>query len=163
MLEPVEIRKIIRESFAIILAAAVLGFSINLFHPKGYTLAGRESAKYRRIVPVGIDEAKIKFDGNAAVFIDARDAGEFTAARITGALHIPAQPESVSLKAIQSHFTLLRQPKEAVVYCGGSSCGDSETLARRLIDLGYPRTVYVIAGSFTEWEKKEYPVTRGTE
>jgi rhodanese-related sulfurtransferase len=163
MLEPDHARKLIRESAAIVLAAAVLGFLVNLFHPRGFILTGREAAAFRRIVTISAEEAKIKFDGGIAVFIDARDRSAYDSARVAGAVHVPAEPESVSMNAIRANFELIRQPREAVIYCDGGGCGDSDTLAQRLVRMEYPRTLYILQGGFPEWEEKGYAVTRGAE
>lgn len=162
MIEPSELKKIINESTAIIIIAALLGFCVNLVHPRGYIFSGKELIRYKNIINISEMEAKIKFDGQTAIFIDSRARNEYNQTRIKDAINIPAQPDSASFAAIKKNFRTLEQPKEIVIYCD-ENCNSSEVLAKRLIDAGYSRYVYVISRGLTDWINMGFPIEKPEE
>jgi rhodanese-related sulfurtransferase len=159
MINSAGIKKIARESFYIIVITAAAALIINMFHPGGFVPVGREALLQKKIVSITAAEAKIKFDGGA-LFIDSRGPSEYGEERISGALSIPASPESASLKRIRDNFNLLQGPRELVIYCDGGSCGSSEELAKRLLGIGYKRNIYVITEGLPEWKGAGYPTVK---
>lgn len=152
------LKKALKDAVMIVAAAAVLGFLANLANPRGYTPVGKSTLENESVVHISAEEAKIKYDAGSALFLDARSAEQFRAQRIKGALSVPAEPESYSLSKIREHFGLIKEGKELVLYCGGSSCGDSEALARRLAGLGYRRHIYILDKGISSWTGALYPV-----
>ncbi len=158
MLERKEFKKTIRESLILIVITTIIAFTVNLFHPKGYEFVSRAKMELKKIVSISSSEAKIKFDHNSAIFIDSRNSASYKEKHISGSINIPAFPESTSLHKIKENFSLLKQPKEIVIYCTGSSCGTDESLAKRLLEFDYKRHVYLLKGGLPEWESEGYPV-----
>ncbi|TAL30143.1 MAG: rhodanese-like domain-containing protein [Spirochaetes bacterium] len=156
-------KQTVGESALIVCAACVLGVCLNLLLPGGYAFMGKETLAYRKIVLISPAEAKLKYDGRTALFVDARDPAEFGGNRVPGALGIPAEPDSLSLQGIKLHFDRLQGPRELVIYCAGGSCESSETLARRLIRMGYTRTIYVLEGGLPAWVEKNFPLETAGE
>jgi len=152
------IMKLIRESFYIVLASIVIGFMINIIHPNGYILISKSQFENKNIVFISTKEAKIKFDKSIAVFVDSRGLNRYRESHINGAVNIPASPISLSFKKIKSHFSLLNTPDELVIYCSGKSCSDSESLAKRIIKMGYLRNIYIIKDGLSAWKGQGYPV-----
>jgi len=150
--------KTIKESVIIIIIAVIAGFAINLFHPDGFQMVGRQALNYKKILFISTLEARIKYESSSALFVDSRSPGEFEESRIPGALSIPSAPEALSWKRIRQYFPELNKPRELVVYCTGTSCGTSEELARRFIEMGYDRHIYIIRMGIPEWEELGYPV-----
>ncbi len=149
--------QIIKESIYIVLIAAVTGFMINVYHPKGYSLVSASVYKDKQIVLISSEEAKIKKD-RGAFFIDSRTKEEYKDAHITGAVNIPGVPASQSVKKIKEYYGQLSQPKELILYCDGASCGSSPILAKRLIEMGYSKHLYIIEHGIPEWKKKGLPL-----
>ncbi len=160
MIELSDLKKPVREALVIIALAGVLGFAVNLYHPKGYTFIPVEEFAFRRIVRIGAAEAKIKFDRGSAVFIDSRSAHEFRESGIPGAVHIPGRPESSALAAIKANSAIFYEAVEPVIYCSDTACDSAEAVARLLISLGYQHSVYVVPGGLPEWEALDYPVRK---
>ena len=158
MLERKELKRNIRESLLLIVIATIIAFTVNLFHPKGYEFVSRAKIKLKKIVYISIGEAKIKFDHSSAIFIDSRNAASYKEKHISGSINIPAYPESTSLIKIKEHFNQLKQSKEIVIYCAGESCGTDESLAKRLLEFGYKRHVYLLKGGLPAWDREGYPV-----
>lgn len=150
--------KIIKDIIFIILISAIIGFAVNLFHPKGFTFVSTNREKKTNIIHISAREAKIKKDKGSALFLDSRQEDEFRAAHIPGALNIPAVPASVSVKKISENFKLISGPVELVIYCNGSSCGSSEILADKLTEMGYSRFIYIIKEGMPEWKENGFPV-----
>jgi rhodanese-related sulfurtransferase len=101
---------------------------------------------------------KTLFDTGGALFVDARDASDYEAGHIPGAVRLTrddvfGEPERMK--------KLLERGKPIVTYCSGGECEASLDLARALVDVGY-RKVLVFAGGFPEWTGAGYPVERGS-
>ena len=158
MIEAKEIKKIIAESISIIIISSIIAFAINLFNPNGFIFISREEYSYKKIVYISTKEAKIKYDSSSAIFIDSRSVYEFSESHIKDAINIPSIPISQSLKMINKYFNIIKQPKELVIYCTGTSCGTSEELGKQLISMGYSRHIYIIKHGFPEWREKGYPI-----
>jgi rhodanese-related sulfurtransferase len=147
-----------REMAVIILVACVAGTVLNLALPGGYVFVSKETVSYRKISMISAEEARLKYDGRTALFIDAREPVEYEQGRIPGAVNIPAEPESISLQGIKANFDLLQGPRELVIYCSARSCESSETLARRFIHMGYSKTLYIIEGGLPAWHERNFPL-----
>jgi len=154
-----EIKPLLKESAVIVALAAVLGLCVNLFHPKGFSLVSRESLREGRIVRVNSDEAKIKYDSAAALFIDTRSEEEYDAERIAGALSLPSHPLSTLDARLKREMPHLLQPRELVLYCD-EACDSALALARRLLAAGYGRHLYVMDRGIDEWRERGFPVQR---
>ena len=107
-------------------------------------------------VRVKLSTAKIFFDTGAALFLDARDASEFEAGHIPGAMRLTredalSEPDRVKELPVRG--------RPIVAYCDGGECEASLELAQALVGAGY-RKVLVYAGGFPEWVAAGYPVER---
>lgn len=149
---------LLKDAFFIIILSAIIGFIINIFHTNGYELIGKKALGYEKIVFLSIKEAKIKYDSGSSVFVDSRNSSEFNCSHIKGALNIPSIPESMSLEKLKTNFSVLNGPNELILYCDGTECGSSEELAKKIIDLGYSRNIYIIKNGIPRWEEMGYPV-----
>jgi rhodanese-related sulfurtransferase len=152
--------RLLKDMIVILVIAGTIAVVINLFNPRGFVLVSRSSLEQRNIVPISADEAKIKYDADMAVFIDAREKAEYDSAHIRGAVNIPV-PDAAAKQGTDEKISFLKRPVEVVVYCDGPSCGASESMAKLFLERGYRRNVYVIQKGFPEWELREYPVERG--
>ena len=158
-----KLSKIIKDIFSIILISAIAGFAVNIIHPKGFTFVSTETEKNTNIIYISSREAKIKKDSCNALFLDSRQEDEFRIAHIPEAVNIPAVPASVSVKKITEYHNLISGTVELVIYCDGISCGSSEILAGKLIDMGYSRHIYIIKNGIPEWEESGFPVESDEE
>ncbi|MFC1671252.1 rhodanese-like domain-containing protein [Spirochaetota bacterium] len=152
--------RLIKDIISILIFSAVIAIIANLINPRGFTLVSNDFIKNKKIVHISIKEARIKYSSKLAVFVDSRVINDFRKNHIKGAINIPANPESISLKKIRSYFKILNRQKELVIYCGGLSCGTSELLARRIIGMGYSRHIYIIKEGFPAWLKSGYTVEK---
>ncbi len=151
--------RVLFDALVIIIAAAAIGLAINLCNPRGFEPVPRRSLAYRKILPITVVEAKLKYDANIARFIDARETHEYDTTRIAGAVSIPALDGPLPGKGRDT--SVLGAPAEIVIYCDGPDCGASDILARRVIDAGYSRSVYILDKGLPEWEARGFPVERG--
>ena len=97
------------------------------------------------------------FDAGAAVFVDARDPGEFQSGHIPGAISMPYDEvitDPARLEAFQAGG------KAIIVYCGGGTCELSMNLGFRLVEIGQKK-VLVFMGGWPEWQAAGYPVAKG--
>jgi len=97
-------------------------------------------------------------DADAALFLDARDGGEYEAGHIPGAMRLTrddvlADPARARALAVRG--------RPIITYCEGGECEASLDLAKALVDLGY-RKVLVYGGGFPEWSAAGQPVERGS-
>lgn len=159
----ISLRDTARDMVLIIILGLTIALLVNLFHPRGFLLVGKKEAARKQVVAISVTEAKIKHDAEMATFIDTRDSLAYRSERITGAISIPAMPESVRAAALEKHFQVLSSEKEVVLYCSGSTCGDSDMVADALLAIDYPRTIYIIKEGIPGWKKKNLPVEGGEE
>jgi rhodanese-related sulfurtransferase len=152
--------RLFKDMLVILVVAGAVAVVVNLFNPRGFVLVSRSSIEQRKIVAITAEEAKIKFDSDMAIFIDAREKAEFDYARIRGAMNIPAS-DAAAKPGSDQKFLFLNKPAEIVIYCDGASCGASGTMAKLILDRGYGRNIYVLQKGFPEWESRGYPVERG--
>jgi rhodanese-related sulfurtransferase len=158
-----EFSSIIRGAVYIIILSALIGFIVNLFHPKGFSFTSKTALKSNNIVFISSEEAKIKKENTSVIFVDSRQSDEYEISRIPGAINIPAIPASISVKKIKDNFDILSKPNELVLYCDGPSCGSSQILAETLIEMGYSKHVYIIKNGIPEWEAMGMPIERPAE
>lgn len=158
-----KLSKIIKDIFLIILISAIIGFIVNIFHPKGFTFVSTEKEKKTSVIYISSKEAKIKKDSGSALFLDSRQEDEFRTIHIPEAVNIPAVPASVSAKIISENHSLISGLVEIVIYCDGVSCGSSEILADKLIEMGYSRHIYILKNGIPEWEESGFPVESDKE
>ena len=156
-------RKVFFRALLLMLLASATGFIVNAWHPGGFELVPRETLKYDTIVQINTEEARIKHESGIAVFVDARSRTEYIQEHIKGAVNIPATPESLSMKAIQENYSIINGPVEMVIYCSNYSCGLAETLARRFIELGYTRTIYISGEGIESWQSQSLPIQQNDD
>lgn len=90
-----------------------------------------------------------------ALFLDARPAGEFKAARLPGALSLDPAHWDEHLLALSLAWDGQRP---LVLYCGSNGCALSRELATRLRrDLGTDRVFY-LEGGWEAWRARGGPV-----
>mgnify|MGYP001615852379 CR=1 FL=1 len=150
--------KLFKEVIIITAVAAVIGFIVNLYHPKGYIFISRSKLALKRIVYINTQEAKIKYDSKQVVFIDSRSESEFRNGHIKGAINIPLRPEDVFIRNVIRYKSIISSLREIVIYCSGASCGSSVDLAKRLIQKGYKRNLYVLRDGYPGWKSDGLPV-----
>jgi len=105
----------------------------------------------------GLAVVRRLYAANAAVFVDARSAGEYAEAHIAGAVNVPFEDVFRDPKRLET-FDARGLP--VVTYCGGGDCDLSRNLAFSLIDAG-KRRVVVFLGGLPEWEQAGLPVNKG--
>jgi rhodanese-related sulfurtransferase len=109
--------------------------------------------------PLAIELANVKkfVDARAAVLIDAREADEFAAGHIPGAINISiddAAREPEKLEKLDAHGMPI------IVYCGGGDCEASRMLAESLMRDYLKKRVLVFEGGFPGWSSAGYPVAK---
>ena len=124
-----------------------------------YSVDGRYKHLFRdvnskeSILKIHIDEAKVLFESNMAVFVDTRSVYEYNQSHIKGAVSIPAgtPPDRISeMKGALNNKVL-------VTYCSGTGCHLADKVAHTLFDLGYKKIV-IFFGGWPEWTQAVMPV-----
>jgi rhodanese-related sulfurtransferase len=110
-------------------------------------------------VPIEADLARVRlfYESGAALFVDARDADEYSAGHIAGALNMPYDVASGEPELIEN---LDSGGRPIVVYCGGGECELSINLAYEMIFAGHTK-VLVYTGGYDEWAAAGQPVATG--
>jgi rhodanese-related sulfurtransferase len=111
--------------------------------------------------PVEVTVTKVRelVDRKAAVIIDARDAPDYAAGHIPGAINMPFD-EFITDTARLEAFD--QQGKPILVYCGGVTCELSMKLGYALVAAGKTK-VLVYTGGWPEWTAMQYPVEQGAK
>ncbi len=111
----------------------------------------KEEEEFVKPVDIRLDFAKALFDKKYQ-FIDSRDAADFEAGTIKGAMNIPYH----NLENEKSRLEVLPKNKVYVVFCS-SACDVSIDLAYAMAHMGFKR-VYIFHGGWDSWKEAGYPV-----
>lgn len=160
---PAEIRRLLIEAAVILLAGAVIGFTVN--HRLVLdALSGRVAAPAPPVAapvatyptPVTLAEVR-ELAAAGAVLVDARAPELFAEGHLPGARSLPLGEAESLLDALRREV-----PAETVliVYCSGYGCPDSFDLGVKLLAAGW-RDVRVYEGGFPEWRDAGLPVAKG--
>src|SRR5262245_40037445 len=114
--------------------------------------------KLGRPVQVSVTQVREFADKKSVVIIDARDAPEYAAGHIPGAINMPFD-EVITDTARLEAFD--QQGKPILIYCGGVTCELSMKLGYALVAAGKTK-VLVYTGGWPEWTAMQYPVVQGT-
>ena len=163
----IKIRKIVFESFFIILLSTIAGFSYNRLSGNGIPLIAPSVIKENKPISsqdnknenlrrITLKEAYELYNKGEAVFIDARSDEEYRQGHIKTAMNLPYT------FPIKKKFEIISPiPKDVMIvsYCDGAECNASEGLAIDLAQLGYKR-VMIFFGGWEEWTNAGYPVEK---
>jgi rhodanese-related sulfurtransferase len=102
-------------------------------------------------VDIRIDFAKALFDKKYR-FLDARDAADYNAGHIQGAINIPYH----ELEKYRDKLNALPRDQVYITYCS-SACDVSIDMAYAMAKMGFKK-VYIFHGGWDEWKAAGYPV-----
>jgi rhodanese-related sulfurtransferase len=107
---------------------------------------------------ISLADAVLLFESGEAVFVDAREAGEYELGHIEGAL-------SLDPLSFGQNFPALREQLEGtttiVTYCDGEYCELSRELAEQLESMGL-QDVRVLKNGWTLWLDQGLPTATGS-
>jgi rhodanese-related sulfurtransferase len=145
---------------AIVLAAGMIGISVNYFRSSPLPLIGNWSIESRLTSPSGrqlaisLAEAKALHQSQGAVFLDARPVDDYDKGHIQGAKSLPwAEAEEKVMDVVGD----LPDDTRFIAYCDGDTCNLSKDLALFLESLGYTHAVVLVNG-WTVWQNAGLPV-----
>jgi len=109
--------------------------------------------------PVQIEVAAVKqyVDAAGALVIDAREAHEYDAGHVPGAINLPYDQVATDRQRLEQLDT---GGRPIVIYCGGGSCELSLSLAWDLVYAGHDR-IAVYMGGYPEWVDAGHPIVEG--
>lgn len=107
---------------------------------------------------VSIEQGKALFDrmqqSGDVVFIDARNAPEFEAGRVAGAINL--SPDRF-FGALPPELESISRDFVVIVYCGGGECDASVLVGKRFNEQGYAK-VFIMEDGFPAWKKAGHPI-----
>ncbi|ACU88509.1 rhodanese-like domain-containing protein [Desulfomicrobium baculatum] len=148
---------------AIILAISVgLALAFNATRPDRLPLvhdpdSAAQAAAQRG--EISLDEAALLFESGKAVFVDAREAGEYALGHIEGALSLDPVLFGQEFPALREH---LEEATTIVTYCDGEFCELSHELAQQLLGMGL-QDVRVLKNGWTLWRDQGLPTATGSQ
>lgn len=155
-------KKGLSQSLFILLIAALISSSVNWFRPDGISVVGDWSATGRVADDTGVSlviplsEAKILYEKNKVLFLDARSKELFDAGHIKGAKNLPwYEVDDYFIEIVNDLDRNIR----IITYCDGENCDLSHELALFLKQLGFPNTQVLVNG-WTVWQEMNLPVER---
>lgn len=163
--------KTLRYAIIIIILGAVVGFAANfarnLTNSGGLSLKlpwedNRKFSGATEIPPsyqpgdslLSLRDAHEIYAKGKAIFIDAREPGDYQEGHIKGAISFPFEHWDEYWGAIRP---MLDSTREIVAYCGGLDCELSLFAARELQRLGYGKA-YIFFGGWEKWKEAGLPI-----
>ncbi len=157
------IPRILKDSLLIVLAATSLALVTNALRPDGLPLLeafrppAPEDAGDGGVPRISLEDAAGRFADGAAVFVDARPEADFRRGRIDGALHLP---DAAFDDAIGPFFEAVAPETPVIAYCDGATCPLAESVAKKLIEIGYADVSYLPDG-WRQWREAGLPTAAG--
>lgn len=155
--------RIVLQSIGILVLAAIAGAAVNSVRSEGLSWQANWSAA-NRLLPnsagslfISLDEAKIRYFTQSAIFIDARSSALFRAGHIDGALNLSFQELDQRFSAVMHNISF---ETPIITYCDGKNCDLSEELAFSLLQRGYEK-VQVLKDGWTLWKQAGLPLAMG--
>jgi rhodanese-related sulfurtransferase len=108
---------------------------------------------------ISLADATLLFHSGQAVFVDAREAGEYAAGHIDGAISLDTVSFGQKYPAIKDR---LEGATTVITYCDGKFCELSHELADQLRSLGL-LDVRVLRNGWTLWRDQGLPTATGAE
>ncbi len=146
-------------AFWIVAAAVVIGAVFNLARPGGIPFVGDWSPKAITKIHagdmevIGPGDAFELFEKGQALFIDAREQGDFSGGHIPGAVNIPVESAAEHLDEVRA---MLKTGKTVIAYCHDVDCPLSADLVKDLGNQGIG-PVKVMPEGWVGWVDRGYP------
>ena len=153
------IRQGIINAFWIVAAAAVIGTVFNMVRPAGIPFVGDWSPKAVTEIHAGdlevinLGDAVKLFEKGNALFIDAREPGDFSGGHIPGAMNIPVESAAEHLEEVRA---MLKTGKTVIAYCYDVDCPLSADLVKVLRNQGIG-PIKVMPEGWVVWMDRGYP------
>ena len=149
-------RQVVRESAVIFCAAVFLGFSYTFLTERGFFSKPKAKLEPVSLGPppasISLSEAKLLFESNGALFVDARHFFDFRRGHIKSAINIPLTDFDNRGQMIAS----LPKDKTIIVYCDAAECNSSIELAAKLYERGFGG-VRIFFGGWEDWISNKLP------
>ena len=149
-------RHAVRESAVILSAAVFLGLSYTFLTDKGFFSRPKAQLEPASLGPapssINLPEAKVLFESNSALFIDARHFFDYRRGHIRSAINIPLADIDNRSETIAS----LPKDRTIVVYCDAAECNSSIELAAKLYERGFGG-VKIFFGGWQDWTSHNLP------
>jgi rhodanese-related sulfurtransferase len=160
----IELKKVLWQSFVILIFAIVIAIVFNLLRPAGISLFGFSSTdliieRQAQIPEISLAEAHGFYLQKKVLFVDARDPISYEEGHIVGALNI--YPDEAELYAGKLKIDTYRDVL-IIIYCDGQHCPLSKETAYVLIRQGVPQ-VKVLVNGWSLWLNAGYPMKKGKE
>lgn len=123
-------------------------------------VAGAVPHPGRPFVEITSEQAKALFD-RGAIFIDARRSAVYRGGHVRGSRSISIWESDADEKVKAFYDEGHDANAPIVVYCAGGDCEDSHELAQKLWGVTFDN-VSVYRDGFPDWEKRGWPVSRGS-
>jgi rhodanese-related sulfurtransferase len=114
----------------------------------------QRQVQFQGVKTVSLSQAYAAWQQGRTLFIDSRNAQEFSELHIPGALHLP--PEKLEASGLQALGEVAKD-RQIVVYCGHAACDAALKVAEKLQSQGFSQ-VSAFLGGFRAWDEAGYPV-----
>jgi rhodanese-related sulfurtransferase len=124
-------------------------------------ILAEEKVAFPEILRVKAEDLKQMIDkGSNIVIVDVRDAGNYEAGHIKGAINISYDPTADPMDR-QMRLMALPMDKLIVTYCDCTDDASSGKIADEIYMLGYDRDkVKVLSGGSLRWVELKYPLIK---
>ncbi len=153
-------KKIIYKAIFICLISAILGIVYNSLSSRGIPLFLGSPKASEQFPVISLEEARMKFTTQEAIFVDARSKEDYLQEHIEGAINLPYNDFEREYSRL---FPILNPlQREIIVYCTGKDCDSSLIVAENLDLIGYTN-IKLFADGWLAWFAADYPRVEGEE
>jgi rhodanese-related sulfurtransferase len=163
--------KTLRDAIIIVIIGSCIGLAVNVVRTSGSSglplgTPWPDNRKIRQLETppsyqpgdslLTVEQAYNLYLSGKAVFLDAREAGEYKEGHIKGAINMPFEQWDTYWESVKPK---LNATTEIVAYCGGLDCELSLFETRELKRLGY-QNAYIFFGGWLKWQDAKLPIDK---
>lgn len=119
----------------------------------------QQSKKTAQALFTTLDDAKLLFDKNAAIFLDGRPTIDYEAEHIQGAVSLFAENVDDLYEKVLGNVL---KDRIIVTYCSDPECIEAMKLADALVANGFTKVVILLEG-LPGWKEAGYPTAKAKE
>ncbi|MGD8240037.1 MAG: rhodanese-like domain-containing protein [Armatimonadota bacterium] len=155
------LRPLLLRAAAIVAIGAALGLLSNALHPMGVPMAlgevewpGTPVWVWERVDQLEPDQAHALLEDGSVIVVDARDASEYSTARLPGSINLPYHDFTSTYPQVRER---LPEDGPILLYCHEEGCPLAMRVSKRLLQGGCEELI-LLRGGIIAWRNAGYDI-----